>query len=47
MGTAVGYILVGYLSDIMGRRWTMIAFNCLGLIGGNIYLTDSTNLDHF
>jgi MFS family permease len=35
MGTAVGYMLVGYLSDILGRRWTMIVFNVLGLVGGN------------
>ncbi|KIW82954.1 hypothetical protein Z517_02197 [Fonsecaea pedrosoi CBS 271.37] len=42
MGTAVGYILVGYLSDILGRRWTMIVFNTFGLIGGIVACTANT-----
>ncbi|KIW17953.1 hypothetical protein PV08_05148 [Exophiala spinifera] len=34
MGNSVGYALVGRLSDIFGRRWWMIGFNALGLVGG-------------
>jgi MFS family permease len=46
MGTAIGYILVGYLSDILGRRWTMIVFNIFGLIGGNLPFK-FTNKEYF
>ncbi|OQV11338.1 hypothetical protein CLAIMM_15190 [Cladophialophora immunda] len=42
MGTAVGYMLVGYLSDILGRRWTMIVFNASGFIGGIVACTAKT-----
>lgn len=45
MGNAVGYLLVGYLSDILGRRWTMIGFNFLGLIGGKFPPKNFTKLE--
>ncbi|KAL2758430.1 hypothetical protein ACRALDRAFT_2133342 [Sodiomyces alcalophilus JCM 7366] len=33
MGTSVGYLLVGRLSDMYGRRWIVLGTTILGLIG--------------
>lgn len=35
IGTTLGYIFVGRLSEVYGRRWVMIIFTTLGLIGGD------------
>lgn len=33
LGTAVGFLLVGRLSDIFGRKWMVMGTTALGLIG--------------
>lgn len=38
LGTGVGLITTGSLSDILGRRWFMIGFGVLGIIGSIIAL---------
>jgi len=36
LGNAVGFLLVGRLSDIFGRKWMVLATSSLGLIGNII-----------
>jgi MFS family permease len=39
LATAVGYTLIGRLSDIFGRRWFIIGTSILGLVGNIIAAT--------
>jgi MFS family permease len=39
LATAVGYTLIGRLSDIFGRRWFIIGASALGLVGNIIAAT--------
>ena len=39
LATAVGYTLIGRLSDIFGRRWFIIGTSLLGLVGNIIAAT--------
>lgn len=36
LGTTLGYMFVGRLSEIYGRRWVMIIFTLFGLVGCKI-----------
>ena len=33
LGTAIGFLLVGRLSDIFGRKWMVLATSILGTVG--------------
>ncbi|KFY03644.1 hypothetical protein O988_01318 [Pseudogymnoascus sp. VKM F-3808] len=46
IGTTLGYMFVGRLSEIYGRRWVMIAFTLFGLVGSIIAGT-AQNLNTF
>ena len=39
LGTAVGFLLVGRLSDIFGRKWMVMGTSLLGLIGNIVGCT--------
>ncbi|OJD19321.1 hypothetical protein AJ78_00680 [Emergomyces pasteurianus Ep9510] len=39
IGTTLGYMFVGRLSEVYGRRWVMIVFTSLGLLGAIICAT--------
>jgi MFS family permease len=39
LGTAVGFLLVGRLSDIFGRKWMVMGTSALGLVGNIIGAT--------
>ena len=42
LGTAVGFLLVGRLSDIFGRKWMVMGTSVLGLIGNIVGCTAQT-----
>ncbi|KAK2809258.1 hypothetical protein FQN50_003899 [Emmonsiellopsis sp. PD_5] len=46
LGTTLGYMFVGRLSEIYGRRWVMITFTLFGLVGSIIAGT-AQNLNTF
>ncbi|KFY91675.1 hypothetical protein V500_04545 [Pseudogymnoascus sp. VKM F-4518 (FW-2643)] len=46
IGTTLGYMFVGRLSEIYGRRWVMIVFTLFGLVGAIIAGT-AQNLNTF
>ena len=39
LGTAVGFLLVGRLSDIFGRKWMVLGTSILGLVGNIVGCT--------
>jgi MFS family permease len=45
LGTAVGFLLVGRLSDIFGRKWMVMGTSTLGLIG-NIMGCTATSVNY-
>lgn len=44
LGTAVGFLLVGRLSEIFGRKWMVMGTTLLGLIG-NIVGSTATSVN--
>lgn len=44
IGTTLGYMFVGRLSEIYGRRWVMIAFTLFGLIGCTLSIYPFLNI---
>lgn len=47
IGTTLGYMFVGRLSEIYGRRWVMIVFTLFGLVGCETTPYSSLNPAYF